>query len=334
MRGTRDLSPVITAGAWPPLPYDAWQGTLYALHRWTQILGKMRFASTPLLNHSWNSTLQVTARGLTTGLIPSGDGAFQIDLDLVGDELRIETSRGARALMSLGAMSVAQFYRELLGLLATVDVPAPRISEVPNEVATAIPFRKDVESRPYDRDAVRRFAAALVRTQIVFERFRAGFLGKASPVQFFWGSFDLASARFSGRRSPTYTGGVPPHVHPHVMHEAYSHQLIAAGFWPGNADAPQAEYYCYAMPAIEGLAAARIEPSAAGWDSARGEFLLPYEVVRTSTEPAATLLSFLESTYAAAADLARWDRALLEESPACACESIPEAMRRPARRAS
>lgn len=334
MRGTRDPSHVATTGAWPPLPYDAWQDTLYALHRWTQILGKMRFANTPLLNHSWNSTLQVTPGGLTTGLIPSGEEAFQIDLDLVRDELRVETGRGAQAVMSLGAMSVAQFYSELLGSLASIGVPAPHISEVPNEVATAVPFRKDVETRSYDRDAVRRFATTLLRTDVVFEHFRAGFLGKASPVQFFWGSFDLASARFSGRRAPAYAGGVPPHVHPHVMHEAYSHQLIAAGFWPGNADAPQAEYYCYAMPAIEGLAAARIQPSAAGWDSARGEFLLPYETVRTSTDPDATLLSFLESTYAAAADLARWDRALLEESPACACESIPAPLRRPARRAS
>ncbi len=320
--------------AWPPLVYDEWKDTLYPLHRWAQIIGKIRLASTPLVNHWWNSTLQVTPRGLSTGLIPMGDEAFQIDLDLVEHELRVVTSRGGRAALPLRSMSVADVYRELLDALAHVGVAAPRIDGVPNEVATAIPFRDDVEIRAYDREAVRRFAAALLRTHVVFERFRAGFLGKASPVQFFWGSFDLAAARFSGRRSPPYTGGVPPHVHPHVMHESYSHELISAGFWPGSDDVPRAEYYAYAMPALDGLAAARIEPAAASWDSARGEFLLPYDAVRTSADPEATLLSFLESTYAAAADLARWDRALLEASVECACEPVPLAMRRPPRRVS
>lgn len=316
---------------WPPLPFDAWKDTQYALHRWTQIVGKIRMTDTPLLNHAWNSTLQVTPRGLTTGLIPGGAEAFQIDLDLVEHELTVVTSGGERAAFALRAMSVARFYRELLDGLASVGVPEPHIGEVPNEVATAIPFRKDVEERPYDRDAVRRFAAALLRTDVVFERFRAGFVGKASPVQFFWGSFDLALARFNGRRSPRYAGGVPPHVHRHVMHEAYSHELIAAGFWPGSPDVPRAEYYCYAMPALEGIAEARIEPGTAAWDTARGEFLLPYDAVRTSTDPAATLLSFLESTYAASADLAGWDRALLEDGVACDCDPVPTVLRRPPR---
>lgn len=317
--------------AWPPLPYEEWKDTLYALHRWTQIVGKIRMTNTPLLNHSWNSTLQVTPRGLTTGLIPKGDEAFQLDLDLIDHELTVVTSKGQCASLALRPMSVAEFYRELLEGLAQVGVPEPSISEVPNEVATATPFRKDVEVRPYDRHAVERFAAALLRTDIVFERFRAGFVGKASPVQFFWGGFDLASARFNGRRSSAYTGGVPPHVHSHVMHEAYSHELIAAGFWPGSADAPRAEYYSYPMPALDGLAAAHVEPSTAVWVAARGEFLVPYDAVHASADPAATLLSFLESTYAAAADLARWDRALLEESPACACDPIPVPLRRPPR---
>ena len=317
--------------AWPPLRYEEWKDTHYAVHRWTQIVGKIRLVSTPLMNHLWNSTLQVTARGLSTGLVPTADEAFQIDLDLLSDELTIVTSRGARTAMPLRSMSVAQFYRELLDSLTRVGVPDPHISELPNEVATAIPFREDVEIRPYDADSVRRFFAALVRTQIVFERFRAGFRGKASPVQFFWGGFDLASARFSGRRSPPYAGGIPPNTHPHVMHEAYSDELIAAGFWPGNQDAPRAEYYAYAMPALEGLAASRIGPDAAAWDTARGEFLLPYDAVRTSADPAATLLSFLESTYAAAADLGRWDRALLEGTFACECDEIPPAMHRPPR---
>ena len=317
---------------WPALPYDEWKDTLYALHRWAQILGKIRVANTTLVNHTWNSALQVSVRGLTTGLVPNGGEAFQIELDLVAHELIVVTSTGERATVPLRSMSVASFYRELRDVLTRVGVPVPRIAEVPNEVAVAIPFAKDVALRPYDRDQVRRFAAALLQTQLVFDRFRAGFLGKASPVQFFWGSFDLASARFSGRRSPPYRGGTPPHVHPHVMHEAYSHELIAAGFWVGNADAPRAEYYAYAMPALGGLAEARIEPAAAAWDPARGEFLLPYDAVRTSVDPHATLLSFLESTYAAAADLAHWDRALLEDEVSCECgDAIPSAMRRPPR---
>ncbi len=317
------------ASAWPPLTYEGWKETLYGLHRWTQILGKIRMANTPLVNHWWNSTLQVTPRGLSTGLVPTGEEAFQIDLDLVEHELTVVTSRGGSATLPLGPTSVAQFYRGLLDALERVGVPALHIVGVPNEVAEAIPFRRDTAVRPYDREAVQRFAAALLRTQIVFERFRAGFVGKASPVQFFWGGFDLASARFSGRRSPAYGGGIPPNVHPHVMHEAYSHELIAAGFWLGTDDWPRPEYYSYAMPALEGLAAAHIQPDAAAWDQARGEFLLPYEAVRTSADPAATLLSFLESTYAAAADLGHWDRHLLEHGVECQCDPIPSAMRRP-----
>jgi len=299
--------------AWPELRYEALKGSLYAVHRWTQILGKMRLVSTPLVNHWWNATLHVTAYGLSTGLIPSGDEAFEVELDLLEHELRIFTSRGQKVSTSLVPMSVALFYRELRDALASVGMPVPHFAETPNEVATAIPFRGDTEVRPYDREQARRVAAALLQTQLVFDRFRAGFLGKASPVQFFWGGFDLASARFSGKRGPAYGGGVPPHVRAHVMHEAYSHELIATGFWFGDADAPRAEYYCYAMPALDGLAQARIEPTGAVWDADRGEFLLPYEAVRASADPAAALLAFCESTYAAAADVAQWDRALLEQ---------------------
>jgi hypothetical protein len=200
---------------------------------------------------------------------------------------------------------------------------------VPNEVAVAVPFPDDVQIRPYEREHARLFAATLLKTHIVFERFRAGFLGKASPVQFFWGSFDLASARFSGRRAPTYAGGTPPNVDVHVMHEAYSHELIAAGFWPGNADLPRPEFYAYAMPAPDGLSAAPLRPTAAEWNAGRGEFLLPYEAVRTSADPGAALLDFLQSTYDAAADLGRWDRALLEDPVVCECDPVPSRMRRP-----
>jgi uncharacterized protein DUF5996 len=310
---------------WPPLPYDEWKDTLHAIHMWTQVVGKIRLATTPLLNHWWNSSLAVTPRGLTTGTMPSGGGAFQIDFDFIGHELVVVTSRGGRGAIPLHPMSVAKFYGDVLDVLARLAVADPKISPLPNEVADAVPFPDDTQRRPYDRDQARRFAVALLKTDLVFERFRSGFLGKASPVQFFWGSFDLASARFSGRRAPAYTGGKPPNVHVHVMHEAYSHELIAAGFWPGSADVPSAEYYAYAMPLPKGLATATIEPDTARWIARRGEFVLPYEAVRTSADPEATLLSFLESTYRAAADLGRWDRTLLEERVACACEPVPSA---------
>lgn len=314
---------------WPALRYSDWKDTLYGLHRWAQILGKIRVVKTTPMNHSWNSTLRVMPTGLTTGVIPNADRAFQLDLDLVSHELALTTSDGQRAAIPLRAMSVARFYSEVLGLLERAGVPDPRINGTPNEVDPAIPFRKDIEVRPYDREHATRFADALLRSYLVFERFRAAFVGKASPVQFFWGSFDLAAARFNGRRSTPYAGGVPPNVHPHVMHEAYSHELVSAGFWPGSDQAPRAEYYAYAMPALERLPQARIEPAAAGWDEQRGEFLLPYDAVRASPDPVSTLLSFLESTYAAAAELAGWDRDLLEEGVTCGCETIPAVTRRP-----
>jgi hypothetical protein len=315
----------MSTNEWPRLAYDEWKDTLDAIHMWTQIVGKIRLTTTPLLNHWWNSSLAVTPRGLTTGTMPSGADAFQIDLDFVGHELTIVTSRGGRAAVPLRSMSVAQLYREVIDSLGGLGLADPEINLVPSEVAVAVPFPEDVAVRPYDRGQARRFATALLKTDLIFERFRAGFLGKASPVQFFWGSFDLAAARFSGRRAPAYTGGKPPNVHVHVMHEAYSHELISAGFWPGSADMPSAEYYAYAMPSLDGLADATIQPDAAEWNAARGEFLLPYEEVRTSPDPEGALMAFLTSTYGAAADLGRWDRALLEERVACACDPVPAA---------
>ena len=290
---------------------------------WSQIVGKIRLALTPLVNHWWNATLMVTPRGLTTAIMPGGDDALQIDFDFVEHELVAVTSRGGRAAIPLRPMSVAHFYQQVLETLAKLGVPDPGILPVPVEVATAVPFPEDREVRPYDREMVQRFHGALMRTLFVFDRFRAAFLGKASPVQFFWGGFDLASARFSGRRGPAYAGGSAPNVHIHVMHEAYSHELIAAGFWPGNEDAPQAEFYSYAMPAPAGLADATIRPEPARWVAARGEFILPYDAVRSATDPAASLLDFLRSTYDVAADLGRWDRPLLEERPACDCVRLP-----------
>ena len=212
--------------------------------------------------------------------------------------------------------------------LAQLGVPDPGIRPVPAEVSAAVPFLDDLEVRPYDREMVQRFQTVLIRTQFVLERFRADFLGKASPAHSFWGSFDLATARFSGRRAPPYAGMNPPNVHPHVMHEAYSHELIAAGFWPGNDDAPQPEFYSYAMPPSAGLANATIRPASAGWVATHGEFILPYEAVRTAEDPAATLLTFLQSTYDVAAGLQGWDRPLLEERPRCNCVRLPSPLAR------
>lgn len=319
-------------GRWPSLPYAEWRDTLHAVHMWTQVVGKICLALTPLVNHWWNSTLLVTPRGLSTPLIRSGDDAFQIEFDFVEHELVVVTSRGGRPAIPLLPMSVADFYRQVADVLARLGVPLPRIVPVPVEVASVVPFVDDAQVRPYDREYVERFHTALLRTHSVFERFRADFLGKASPVQFFWGGFDLASARFSGRRAPTYTGGGAPNVNIHVMHEAYSHELIAAGFWPGSDDSPQPEFFCYAMPEPAGLADATIEPAHAKWIVPRGEFILPYEDLRTATDPDGTLLTFLQSTYDAAADLAGWDRTLLEERVRCNCDPLPVTSRR-ARRA-
>ena len=315
-------------GPWPSLPYAEWKDTLDAVHMWTQVVGKIRLALTPLVNHWWNSTLIVTPRGLSTSLIHTEADAFQIDFDFVEHELVVVTGRGGRSARPLHPMSVADFYRQVLADLARLGVPDPRIMPVPVEVAVAVPFLDDVEVRPYDREYVQRFQTALLSTHSVFERFRADFLGKASPVQFFWGGFDLASARFSGHRGPAYAGGSAPNVNIHVMHEAYSHELSAAGFWLGSDDAPQPEFYSYAMPPPPGLADASIRPADARWVAPRGEFILPYEYVRRATDPDGTLLTFLQSTYEAAADLGGWDRTLLEERVSCSCDPIPSTSRR------
>src|SRR3989440_4986094 len=289
--------------AWPPLAYAEWKDTLHAVHMWTQVVGKIRLALTPLMNHWWNSTLFVTPRGLTTSLIPNGNDAFQIDFDFVDHELVIVTSRGGRSAIPLLPMSVAHFYQQVLEALAQLGVGDPGIMPVPVEVPAVVPCLEDRVVRPYDREKVGRFQTVLIRTQLVFDRFRADFLGKASPTQFFWGGFDLASARFSGRRGPAYAGGSAPNVNIHVMHEAYSHELSAAGFWLGSDDAPQPEFYSYAMPPPPGLADASIRPADARWVAPRGEFILLYEDVRRATDPDGTLLTFLQSTYEATADL-------------------------------
>jgi hypothetical protein len=286
---------------WPALPYEAWKDTCSTLHLWTQIVGKVRLAQTPWANHSWHVTLYVTARGLTTSPIPYGGRAFQIDFDFIDHALLIATSDGDGKRLPLAARPVADFHDELMAALAGLGIQV-RIDGSPNEVADPIPFRADRRHAAYDPGYAQRFWRVLVQADRVFKQFRTGFLGKASPVHFFWGSFDHAVTRFSGRRAPLHPGGVPnlPDV---VTREAYSHEVSSAGFWPGGG--------AIDYPA-EGFAAQPVRPAAAFFHQALGEFILPYDAVRAAAAPDETLLAFLQSTYEAAANPAGWDRAALE----------------------
>jgi len=295
---------------WPPLPLAEWQDTCATLHRWTQIVGKIRLALTPWLNHSWQSTLYVTVRGLTTSPIPHEDGSFAIDFDFVSHDLAIRTSAGAESRLPLRPVTVAVFHAALMEALADHGI-RPRIHPAPNELPDALPFEQDRVHRSYDPDYAHRFWRVLAEADRVFKAFRTGFLGKASPVHFFWGSFDLAVTRFSGRKAPPHPGGVP-HLPDSVTREAYSHEVSSAGFWPGGGAIDYPAFYSYAYPVPPGFAAARVQPDAAFFDTGLGEFLLPYEAVRTAADPDAALLDFLQSAYAAAADAGGWDRAALE----------------------
>ena len=294
---------------WPSLPYAEWAETCRTLHLWTQVAGKVRLVRTPWLNHSWQTPLYVSARGLTTGLIPYGARALELEFDLVDQQLRIRTDGPARSI-ELKAMPVAAFYAAVMGALAELGAPVT-IHAAPNELPEAVPFAEDDAPRAYDPESAQRFWRALLQADRVLKRFRTGFLGKASPVHFFWGSFDLAATRFSGRRAPPHPGGVP-HLPDAVVREAYSHEVSSAGFWPGGAGCEEAVFYAYAYPEPAGFRGAAIAPAAARYDPALGEFILPYEAVRTAPDPDEALLAFLESTYAAAADLGGWDRAALE----------------------
>jgi hypothetical protein len=302
---------------WPELPYAAWKDTCATLHLWTQIAGKIRLAQTPWLNHSWHVTLYLTTRGLTTSPIPYGERAFQIDFDFVEHVLWIRTSDGHSRQLLLAPMPVAQFHRELFAALAGLDIDVP-ISTMPCEIPDAIPFDQDCAHAAYDRDYANRFWRVLLSTHRVFSRFRTGFVGKASPVHFFWGSFDLAVTRFSGRRAPRHPGGVP-HLPNAVAREAYSHEVSSAGFWPGGGGpVADAAFYSYAYSAPEGFAEARVRPAQASFSKELGEFILPYEAMRAAPDPEAALMEFLQSTYDAAANLGHWDRAALE----CACGEV------------
>ena len=298
---------------WPELPTAGWRETYETLHLWTQIIGKIRLARSPWLNHSWHVALYVTARGLTTSPIPDGTRTFQIDFDLIDHALRVSTSDGAVRQFALSGHSVASFYAAVMSDLARLGI-AIVIDEMPNELPEPIRFSQDDRHATYDPDAVRRFFQILVSADSVFKQFRTGFLGKASPVHFFWGSFDLAVTRFSGRRAPRHPGGVP-HLPDEVACEAYSHEVSSAGFWPGSGAIDYPAFYSYAYPEPAGFRATQVRPDAAFFSEALGEFILPYDAVRIAAQPEQALLDFLQSTYEAAANAAKWDREALECAP-------------------
>lgn len=292
---------------WPSLVWGEWAATADTLHMWTQIVGKTRLALTPLQNHWWNVPLYVTARGLGTSAMTYGDDVLDIEFDFVSHELHFRLGSRPAISVPLRAQTVADFYKEYLGCLASLGISV-KIDPMPCELANPIRFDLDTEHKSYDPDYANRFWRVLVETEKVFRQFGTGFLGKVSPVHFFWGSFDMAVTRFSGRPAPPRPGA------DRIQREAYSHEVISAGFWPGNGGYGAAAFYCYAAPVPEGLAEAKVRPAAAGWDKALGEFILKYEDVRDETSPEEALMAFLESAYAAAADAAKWDRAALERS--------------------
>ena len=297
---------------WPVLPPLAdWQDTFTTLHMWIQIAGKVRLTLSPFINHSWGSALYVTTRGLTTSLIPYGRGTFAIDFDFVASALQITTSGGDMRSFALTPMSVADFYRKTMQALEELGISV-EIYARPVEVVEAIPFAEDITHASYDAAAVRRYWSALVIVSQIFTEFRARFIGKDSPVHLFWGAFDLAVTRFSGRTAPKHPGGAP-HCPDWVLEEAYSHEVSSAGFWAG-AGLGEAAFYSYAYPSPAGFSRSRVLPEAAYFHETLGEFILPYEAVRTAADPAQALLSFLQTTYEAAATLSAWDRSALERS--------------------
>jgi hypothetical protein len=289
---------------WPSLPVDQWQATRDTVHMWTQIVGKTRMAlePRPRLNHWWGTTLYVTARGLTTSLMPYSGGGAEIEFDFIGHELTIATSNGEIRRMKLAPRTVADFYAEFRSRLDELGIVAV-ITPTPNEVVDAIPFAVDTVHADYDAEAMHRFWRSCVSAHRVMSQFRAGFRGKASPVHFFWGAFDLAVTRFSGRPAPPHPGGIPncPTL---VMAEAYSDEVSSCGYWPGGA--AEGAFYSYAYPAPEGFSEQPVTPQAAYYDEQLGEFVLPYAEVRSASDPDACLLSFLESTFQAASRLASW----------------------------
>ena len=308
------LDAEVTDTRWPEIPYEPWRDTCAGLHLYMQIAGKYRLARTPWINHSWHAVFYVDARGFTSSLIPDGPGGIEIRFDLLDHKVIGNAIDGRVAEFTLGPMSVAEFHRRFRDLVSAIG-GHPEFHGSPNEVANPVPFVEDRAQRPYAAEAVTRFFHAAVAVDRVLKQFRTAYLGKVSPVHLFWGSFDLAVTRFSGRRAPLHPGGIPA-LPDEVTREAYSHEVSSAGFWPGGGgviDFPA--FYSYAYPAPEGFADARIAPDAAYYEKRLGEFLLPYDAVRRASDPDATLAAFLDSTYTAAADLGGWDRAALECEP-------------------
>ncbi|TDB99097.1 DUF5996 family protein [Actinomadura sp. 7K534] len=307
---TRELT--ATGRGWPRLRVEDWTATRDTLHMWTQIVGKIRLSRAPLVNHWWQVTLYVTPRGLTTGSIPDGNGLFEIEFDFVDHRLAVRRSDGGAETVRLEPKPVARFHRETLAALSRLGIQV-EIQDRPNEVDPAIPFAEDTEHASYDPEAARLFWGQLIQAHRVFGEFRSHFVGKVSPVHFFWGAMDLACTRFSGRPAPEHPGGAP-NCGDWVMVEGYSRELSSCGFWPGGGE--EGAFYAYAYPEPDGFADYRVGPEAAYYSTANGQFLLPYEAVRTAEDPDRALLEFLHSTYEAAAERGNWDRASLEDDPA------------------
>jgi len=298
-----------TQDQWPALPLEKWKDTYATLHMWCQIIGKIRLVQTPLINHWWNTTLYATPRGLTTSAMPYGTRTFQIDFDFLDHQLRIETSHGEKRSLALRPQSVADFYRETMEALRSLDM-AVNVWTTPVEVEDRTPFEQDRRHCAYDPEYANRCWRIVMQATRVLTEFRSRFLGQVSPVHFFWGAFDLAVTRFSGRSAPTHPGA--PNLARFVAQEAYSHEVSSCGFWPGGGPVDRPVFYAYAYPEPEGFKDYRIEPPEAFYHADMKEFLLPYDVVRTAKHPDRVLLAFVQTTYEAAANLGKWDRASLE----------------------
>jgi hypothetical protein len=299
--------PDIIEEVWPPLSYDEWKDTYATLHMWSQVVGKVALAQAAPINHSWGIAMQVTARGLATRPLPYGQRSFTIEFDFIDHQLVIRTADGDKRTLALEPRSVADFYREVMALLAAMALPV-RVWPMPVEIPSPIRFDTDTIHHSYDPVLANRFWRILVQVERVFTQSRCDFVGKCSPAHFFWGSFDLAVTRFSGRAAPPREG-------PAFMREAYSHEVISHGFWPGGGPVPEAVFYAYAVPEPAGLKDARVQPEGAFYHTELNEFVLPYEVARTSASPDRAIAAFVESTYDQAATLRGWDRAGLERAP-------------------
>lgn len=302
----------LSENAWPSLPLESWSDTCATLHMWTQIAGKIRLAQSPWVNHSWQTTLYVTCRGLTTSPIPYGTRTFQIDFDFIDHRLTVQDCDGRSGAFALEPQSVAAFYQRLMEEMGRLDLLV-HIHKKPNEVPEPIRFDLDETHKAYDREHAHRFWRILVQADRVLKQFRSPFIGKCSPVHLFWGALDLAVTRFSGRPAPVHPGGVP-NLPDSVTREAYSQEVSSCGFWAGGGAVAYPAFYSYAYPQPAGFSAARVQPAAAFYSADLGEFILPYDAVRTSESPDRTLLEFLQSTYEAAANLANWNRRSLERS--------------------